>query len=117
MTGGCVLVLGPVGENFAAGMTGGYAIVLDLRETLDKKTNFEHVEMMPISDPECESYQEKLIELLDAHINNTNSLWAQKVKNNLANYLDYFMLVIPKTTGYIKEQKTESDKVSLRVIK
>jgi glutamate synthase (NADPH/NADH) large chain len=121
MTGGCVLVLGPVGENFAAGMTGGSSIVLDLRETLNKKTNFEHVEMLSITEPECETYLSTLTYLLDQHIENTNSPWAIKIKNNLSNYLDYFMLIIPKTTGYIAEAepkpKTELNKVSLRVIK
>ena len=38
-------------------MTGGIAIVLDLRETLARRTNFEHVELMPMTDPECDSYQ------------------------------------------------------------
>jgi glutamate synthase (NADPH) large chain len=121
MTGGCVLVLGPVGENFAAGMTGGYAIVLDLRETLSRKTNFEHVEMLSITEPECETYLCTLTRLLEQHIENTNSPWAQKIKNNLSNYIDYFMLIIPKTTGYIvesvSEQKSELNIVPLKVLK
>lgn len=101
MTGGTVVVLGPVGENFAAGMTGGLAIVLDLRETLNKRTNFEHVELMPLVEPECETYQAQLEELLDEHIKNTNSPWATKIRNNLANYLNYFTVVIPKATGHV----------------
>ncbi|TQV76950.1 glutamate synthase large subunit [Aliikangiella marina] len=99
MTGGTVVVLGPVGENFAAGMTGGTAIVLDLRETLAKRTNFEHVELMPLVEPECDSFQAILEELLDKHIENTSSPWATKIKNNLRQYLDYFTVVVPKTTG------------------
>ncbi|TQV86383.1 glutamate synthase large subunit [Aliikangiella coralliicola] len=101
MTGGTVVVLGPVGENFAAGMTGGLALVLDLRETLSKRTNFEHVELMPLVEPECESYQTQLIELIDNHIENTGSPWAKKIRQNLPHYLHYFMVVVPKTTGHI----------------
>jgi len=112
MTGGTVLVLGPVGENFAAGMTGGTAIVLDLRETLNKRTNFEHVELMAMIEPECEGYQTKLTELLDKHIAKTQSPWASKIRQNLSHYLDYFMVVVPKTTGQASVEVTP-----LRVVK
>ena len=112
MTGGTVVVLGPVGENFAAGMTGGNAIVLDLRETLNKRTNFEHVELMALIEPECESYQSQLIELLDQHIESTNSPWAKKIRQNISHYLDYFMVVVPKTTGQASVEVTK-----LRVVK
>ena len=80
-------------------MTGGNAIVLDLRETLDKRTNFEYVELMALTEPECESYQEQLVEMLDEHIKETESPWATKIRQNLAHYLDYFMVIVPKTTG------------------
>ncbi|WP_444994371.1 glutamate synthase large subunit [Aliikangiella sp. IMCC44359] len=113
MTGGTVVVLGPVGENFAAGMTGGIAIVLDLRETLNKRTNFEHVEVMGLSEPECDMYQSELIELLNEHVKNTQSTWAKKVLRNLPQYLDYFMVVVPKATG----QSIPEEVTLLRVVK
>lgn len=117
MTGGAVLVLGPVGENFAAGMTGGIAMVLDLRETLVKKTNFEHVEILALMEPECEAYQQQLIELLDKHIQYTNSPLAEKIRQNLNHYLDYFMLVIPKASGQVESTEVVDVKVPLRIVK
>jgi len=98
MTGGSVLILGPVGENFAAGMTGGIAFVLDLRETLDKNINSEHVELFSFSEHECEDYTEQLLALLRQHIDETNSPWAKKINKNFEHYLDYFMLVVPKSS-------------------
>jgi glutamate synthase (NADPH/NADH) large chain len=98
MTGGSVLVLGPVGENFAAGMTGGIAFILDLRETLEKNINPEHVECFHFSDNECEDYIDEMKELLEQHIHHTNSKWAKKVLRNFEHYLDYFMMVVPKAS-------------------
>ncbi|MGX5202292.1 glutamate synthase large subunit [Aliikangiella sp. IMCC44632] len=99
MTGGSVVVLGPVGENFAAGMTGGIAYVLDLRETLPKKMNFEHVELMRLIEPECESYINLLQNLLTLHVEKTQSSLAQKILKNWPHYLQHFMLVLPKVIG------------------
>ncbi len=117
MTGGTVVVLGPVGENFAAGMTGGIAMVLDLRETLEQCTNLEHVEIMSLVEPECESYQDQLIELIDAHIEHTDSPWAKKIRQNISHYLDYFMLVVPKPTGPAAPESIEPEASPLRIVK
>lgn len=117
MTGGSVLILGPVGENFAAGMTGGIALVLDLTEELGKKINLEHVEMLSMNEPECESYHSQLEQMLNLHIKNTSSPWAQKIQQNLSHYLAYFTLVIPKNNAQNDVSKLQPEKVSLRVIK
>lgn len=99
MTGGTVLILGPVGENFAAGMTGGLAFVLDLRDTLTKNINPEHVECFRFCDNECDEYAEQLKDMLDQHVAATGSAWGKKIAKNFENYLDYFMLVIPKASS------------------
>src|SRR6185295_8803603 len=52
MTGGVVVVLGPIGRNFAAGMSGGTAYVLDPAQTVRARTNLEMVELEPVSDDE-----------------------------------------------------------------
>src|SRR5207244_549243 len=52
MTGGRVLVLGPTGKNFAAGMSGGIAYVYDEDGTFPKKCNREMVNLFPLEDPE-----------------------------------------------------------------
>jgi glutamate synthase domain-containing protein 2/glutamate synthase domain-containing protein 3 len=51
MTGGCVLVLGPAGRNFGAGMTGGEAYVLDLSDGFVDRVNTESVRVSPVTDP------------------------------------------------------------------
>ena len=48
MTGGCVVVLGPTGRNFAAGMSGGVAYVLDEKGDFEKRCNMAMVELEPI---------------------------------------------------------------------
>jgi glutamate synthase (NADPH/NADH) large chain len=50
MTGGCVVVLGPTGRNFAAGMSGGVAYVLDEDGTFARRCNLAMVELEPIAD-------------------------------------------------------------------
>lgn len=108
MTGGAILILGPVGENFAAGMTGGIAFVLDQRDTLIKNVNPEHVECFRFSDNECDEYTEQLFEMLEQHVAATGSDWATRIIKNFDNYLDYFMLVIPKASCQ-SDDDTDSD--------
>ncbi|MDQ7049168.1 MAG: glutamate synthase-related protein [Enterobacterales bacterium] len=110
MTGGSVLILGPVGENFAAGMTGGLAFVLDIRDTLHKNINPQHVELYSFSDNECDDYTEQLVEMIQQHIEHTDSAWAKKVKRNFDQYIDYFMLVIPKSS--VETSPTKSHPIS-----
>src|SRR5205823_12160792 len=52
MTGGRVVVLGPTGRNFAAGMSGGVAYVFDEDGTFPKNCNPEMVKLFPVEDPE-----------------------------------------------------------------
>jgi glutamate synthase (ferredoxin) len=52
MTGGCVVVLGPTGKNFAAGMSGGVAYVYDEDGTFPKNCNLEMVKLYPLEEPE-----------------------------------------------------------------
>jgi len=105
MTGGTIVILGPVGENFAAGMTGGIAIVLDMNELLEQNTNMENVDIISISDLDCEDEESLLHALLSEHIKKTNSRWAQKIINNFDHYLDSFMLVVPKSVNPIETQQ------------
>ncbi|HSV29563.1 MAG TPA: glutamate synthase subunit alpha, partial [Candidatus Omnitrophota bacterium] len=49
MTGGCVLVIGPTGRNFAAGMSGGVAYVLDEAGDFDKRCNMAMVDLEPVA--------------------------------------------------------------------
>ncbi len=70
MTGGTVVVLGRTGRNFAAGMSGGVAYVLDLREG---RVNRELVDIEPVSDADVDL----LLPLLRRHVEETGSLVAE----------------------------------------
>lgn len=91
MTGGCVLVLGPTGKNFAAGMSGGIAFVLDEHNRLYKNLNSDMVSM---EEPD-ENDRETIRSLLQRHVAATHS---EKGQNILAHFSDYackFKKIIP----------------------
>ncbi|CAB0001855.1 unnamed protein product [Nesidiocoris tenuis] len=61
MTGGCAVILGLTGRNFAAGMSGGIAYVLDVDGSFKSKCNPEMVELMALDQPEDMEYVKKLL--------------------------------------------------------
>jgi glutamate synthase (NADPH/NADH) large chain len=75
MTGGTVLVLGSVGRNFAAGMSGGVAYVLDLKGTFPPRCNREMVELHSLGEADFSVVQN----LLNEHIVRTGSPLAQRL--------------------------------------
>ncbi len=94
MTGGCVVVLGAVGKNFAAGMSGGTAFVLaeDL-QLFRKNCNLELVDIDPLRDDEDKN---KLKELIQNHSDYTNSSRATYILNHWDESLTKWVKVIPK---------------------
>jgi glutamate synthase (NADPH/NADH) large chain len=98
MTGGIVVILGPVGENFGAGMTGGQVFVFDDFDTLESQANLDTIEILNITDEQCESCQTELQKLIQQHIDKTGSRWAAKLSRNWDSYLDAFKVVRPKQT-------------------
>ena len=70
MTGGCVVVLGPTGRNFAAGMSGGIAYVLDESGEFSTLCNPEMVELLPLDDAED---REILARMVRRHVELTGS--------------------------------------------
>ncbi|XP_075232703.1 uncharacterized protein LOC142331019 isoform X2 [Lycorma delicatula] len=62
MTGGCAVVLGLTGRNFAAGMSGGIAYVLDIDGSFKSKCNLEMVELLPLDQPEDVEYVKNLLQ-------------------------------------------------------
>jgi glutamate synthase (NADPH/NADH) large chain len=95
MTGGVVVVLGCTGVNFGAGMTGGFAYLLDEQNDLELRLNPELVEALEVSTP---ILQEHLRSLLHQHVEETGSDKAQKILNDFNRYLSQFKLVKPKTS-------------------
>lgn len=96
MTGGIVTILGQVGVNFGAGMTGGFAYVLDENNDLNIRLNNESIEMLPIG--ELTIHQEHLRGIISQHFDETNSLRAQEILANFSSYAPLFKLVKPKAT-------------------
>ena len=93
MTGGKVVVLGSVGVNFAAGMTGGVAYVYDELGTLDLNANLDSIDLMPV---EAGSAAEaELLGILDEHIVRTGSEKASRLKGDWVNQRPKFVRVMP----------------------
>ena len=92
MTGGRVVVLGPIGKNFAAGMSGGVAYVLDEESTLYRNLNKAMVSMEKV---ESKFDREELYRLIDAHVQHTGSPKGRRILAAFSEYLPRFKKIIP----------------------
>ncbi|MFC7060962.1 glutamate synthase large subunit [Halobacillus seohaensis] len=101
MTGGKVVVLGATGRNFAAGMSGGAAYVLDEEDEFHKKVNAELVRVESLTDDE-EIYD--LYNMIQDHVKYTNSPKAQRILNDWKTVLPQFKRVIPESYLQIQER-------------
>ena len=99
MTGGTIVVLGRTGLNFGAGMTGGFAYVLDLERDFVDRYNHELVDIHRISLEGMENHLQHLRHLLTAHVEATASEWAQTMLANFREVLHKFWLVKPKAAS------------------
>ena len=96
MTGGMVAVLGPTGVNFGAGMTGGFAYVLDMDRSFIDKYNSELVEIHRVSAEYMEPYRNHLRGSIREFVTETRSEWGAYLLENFEDYLGKFWLVKPK---------------------
>ncbi len=101
MTGGCVAVLGRTGKNFAAGMSGGTAYVLDEDRDLYMKLNKELVLVTEVTE---KSDVEKLKELITEHLKETRSPKANHILEHFEEYLPKFKKIIPHDYKKIVEE-------------
>ncbi|WP_315983806.1 GltB/FmdC/FwdC-like GXGXG domain-containing protein [Aliamphritea spongicola] len=99
MTGGLVTVLGQVGCNFGAGMTGGFAYVLDMDNTFVDKYNHELVEIHRVAPQHMEEYKNHLRSVIMGYIDATDSAWATHIVENFDDYIGRFWLVKPKAAS------------------
>ncbi len=106
MTGGRTVVLGKTGRNFAAGMSGGVAYVLDESGDFDYFCNMEMVELSLIED----SHDSKELKgLIENHYKYTNSELAKKILDNWRDYVDKFIKVVPiEYKKVLQEEKMEA---------
>ncbi|MDA9983683.1 glutamate synthase large subunit [Porticoccaceae bacterium] len=96
MTGGIVAVLGAAGYNFGAGMTGGFAYVLDLEREFVDRYNMELVDIQRITAEATESHRVFLKNMILEHVRETGSAWGQELISNFSDYASKFWLVKPK---------------------
>jgi glutamate synthase (NADPH/NADH) large chain len=99
MTGGLVTVLGSSGYNFGAGMTGGFAYVLDLNKDFVDKYNHELVEVHRIRNEGMEEYRNHLRSVIEEFVEETDSAWGKQILENYLDYLRMFWLVKPKAAS------------------
>lgn len=92
MTGGRVVILGPTGRNFAAGMSGGVAYVLADMEEFRILCNLGTIELESVQEPED---VEELHDLISQHAEFTNSTVARDLLNDWSNSIGKFVKVMP----------------------
>jgi glutamate synthase (NADPH/NADH) large chain len=93
MTGGTVVILGEVGDNFAAGMTGGMAFIYDKSEQFEKKVNEESVVWQNV---ETEYWKKFLKVLIEEHYIETGSSLSKQIFENFDEEINNFVQVCPK---------------------
>ena len=95
MTGGQVVILGEVGANFGAGMTGGFSYVLDEKKSFFDKCNRELINLDRVLSETMDPHRQNLKLLIEEHYKNTKSLKAKEILEDFERYLPNFWLVSP----------------------
>ncbi len=93
MTGGIAVILGEVGRNFGAGMSGGIAYVFDEQNTFKNRCNGEALNLLKVEE---DNDVKQLRELIENHYNATQSPLAQKILENWEQSLSKFIKVFPE---------------------
>ncbi|WP_220628120.1 glutamate synthase large subunit [Confluentibacter sediminis] len=93
MTGGMAVILGEVGRNFGAGMSGGIAFIYDSKNTFKKNCNADGLNLDPVTEP---ADIVALKELIENHYNYTLSPLAQRILENWETELPKFIKVLPE---------------------
>ncbi|RKZ37673.1 MAG: glutamate synthase large subunit, partial [Gammaproteobacteria bacterium] len=98
MTGGAVAVLGPSGLNFGAGMTGGFAFVLDLDGNFYDRCNHDLIDIHRIHTEPMEAHSNYLRAMVEAFVAETRSVWGQTVLDDFDDLARRFWLIKPKAS-------------------
>ena len=110
MTGGRVVVLGKTGRNFAAGMSGGTAYVLDEAGDFATRCNLDMVSLEKLTDPD---EREAVWKLVQRHQSYTRSERAAKILGDWKNLVPRFVKVQPKDYQRALEKMKEAEKDGL----
>src|SRR5262249_20119428 len=101
MTGGVVVILGPTGRNFAAGMSGGIAFIYDPDDVFRDQCNHEMVDLIPVED-----YKDiaLLSNLVNRHVLYTGSKTGDAIVNDFSAALGRFVKVFPRDYRRVLER-------------
>ncbi|RTR03453.1 glutamate synthase large subunit [Halomonas nitroreducens] len=99
MTGGLVAVLGETGVNFGAGMTGGFAYVLDEDRTFVDRYNHELVEIHRVNTEAMEAHRRHLREIIEEYVAETGSQRGRDILEDFSDFIRHFWLVKPKAAS------------------
>ena len=109
MTGGRVVVLGPTGRNFGAGMSGGIAYVYDVDGVFSSLVNYEMVALEPLDEHDVEW----LLETVERHHDLTGSAVAARLLANWAAATAHFRKVVPQDYKRVLEVMHEAAALGL----
>ncbi len=113
MTGGVVVVLGTTGRNFAAGMSGGIAFVLDEKGRFEQQCNLGMVDLEPVTDPEDQLLLERLVK---AHYKHTSSERARDLLERWAEVVPRFLKVMPHEYRRVLEERKRAAEAGGNVV-
>ena len=109
MTGGCVVVLGETGKNFAAGMSGGEAYIFDPENNFERNCNKEMIDLDSMEEEDLK----KVRKLVRNHFRYTGSNSALSILHDWKNQKGYFVKVMPKDfKRVLHERRLEIEKVT-----
>jgi glutamate synthase (NADPH/NADH) large chain len=104
MTGGRVVILGDTGRNFAAGMSGGIAYILDVKGTFTANCNTEMVDLDKLENEDAKD----LYELIKKHYQYTGSTVAKFVLDDFENQLQNFIKIFPRDYKKVLQNKNKN---------
>jgi glutamate synthase (NADPH/NADH) large chain len=111
MTGGRIAILGPTGRNFAAGMSGGIAYVYDPDDALGQNLNSEMVELESLDDEDTQW----LLDMLQAHVDATDSAVGQRILSDWKHNLKHFTKVMPRDFKRVLEAIADAEQRGVNV--
>ena len=110
MTGGVIVVLGTVGRNVGAGMTGGIAYILDDSENFAEKVNPEIVKIQRVA---TKAGEKQLKDLISAHVEKTNSVKSKAILADWETYLPKFWQIVPPSEAESPEASETKELTSV----
>jgi len=110
-----VVIMGPIGPNLAAGMTGGELFVLDPNGLVERHLNPEFVIATPLEEQRFDAPRRRLKALISAHVQHTDSVWGRQVLESFDLMLPHWVYVVPMNLA--DSQEISQQDVPLRLVK